>query len=210
MNVSKLLTPVTRLVACALIAGAVPQAFAEVKVDVDKPKFDDLQSPQFAGNTTSKKNFRPKDWLEVEVKFSVTDSNSKAKFADRVSVHWYVAVKNPEGGKGGWLIEKKITHVNVPLGEDIYSSVYLSPSAVLRLSGRTSASKGVVDFVGGEIEVNGKRTIFVSKGSDRDPFWNKYAGSLSRTDKVPLFNKNETPFKALWYDRYAEIEQIRR
>jgi hypothetical protein len=209
MNASKFLSPVTRLAVCALIAGAVPQAFAEVKVEVGKPKFDDLQSPQFAGNTTSKKNFKPKDWLEVEVKFSVTDSNSKAKFADRVSVHWYVAVKNPEG-KGGWLIEKQITHVNVPLGEDIYSSVYLSPSAVLRLSGRKSASKGVVEFVGGEIEVNGKRINFVSKGSDKDPFWNKLAGSLSRTDKVPLFNKNETPFKALWYDRYAEIEQLRR
>jgi hypothetical protein len=47
----------------------------------------------------------------------------------------------------------------------------------------------------------------VNKGSDKKPFWTLASDNLSRTDKVPLLNKNETPFKFLWYDRYAEIEE---
>ena len=33
------------------------------------------------------------------------------------------------------------------------------------------------------------------------------APSLSRTEKFPLLDKNQTPFRALWWDRYAEIQE---
>ena len=29
---------------------------------------------------------------------------------------------------------------------------------------------------------------------------------MQRTNKYPLLDKNETPFKFLWWDRYLEIE----
>ena len=42
----------------------------------------------------------------------------------------------------------------------------------------------------------------------KEGWWN--AGSLSdQSSKFPLLNKHETPFKMLWWDRYAEIEEKR-
>ena len=122
---------------------------------------------------------------------------------------WYVAAKNPDG-KGYVLLEKEINHVNVPVGEDIFSSVYLSPTAVKRISGSDRAGKSILSHVGGEILINGsqpekKSGYFTSK--DKPGWW--VSGKLSRYDKIPLRNKNETPFKFLWWDRYAEIEERR-
>ena len=179
------------------------------KVTVDKPQFDSLTSPEVGGNT-GRKSFKPKDWLEAEVKFRVEmPSDYTEKFVDSVTVKWYVAAENP-AGKGTILLEKIIQHVNVPVGEDIYSSVYLSPSAIMRLSGGDRASKGVVKSVGGEILVNGSAAVkksgyFSSKG--KPGWWESEA--LSRYDKVPLLNKNQTPFKLLWWDRYAELKSDR-
>jgi len=35
-------------------------------------------------------------------------------------------------------------------------------------------------------------------------WWDK----LTPYKKIPLLNKNETPFKFFWWDRYAEIEEL--
>lgn len=181
------------------------------KVDASDPKFESIESPSLGGNTGVKK-WKAKDWLEAEVKFKVQmPKNYKEKFVNSVTVKWYVAIENPSG-KGFMLMEKEIEYVNVPVDEDVYSSVYLSPSAIMRISGSDSASKRVVSHVGGEILVNGtslqsnKDRYFTSKG--KIGWWT--SGSLSRYDSIPLLNKNETPFKFLWWDRYAEIKPERR
>jgi len=128
-------------------------------------------------------------------------------------VKWFVAAQNPDG-KGFVLLEKEITHVNVPVGEEVFTSVYLSPASIMRLSGSDRASKSVIKSVGGEILVNGQPSVNKSgkKGvafsSTGQPGWWTAAG-MSRNDSIPLRDKDETPFKALWYDRYAEIEQKR-
>jgi len=178
------------------------------KVKLESPKFDNLPSPEFS--TGKNKNFKPKDWLEVEVKFSVEMPRSyKQKFIDKVTVKWYVAIDDPAGSRKPVFLEKEVTHINVPVGESVYSSVYLSPAAIKRISGRDRAAKGIVKSVGGEILVNGQAAhegsgIFSDKGK---PGWWR---QLSRYDKIQLLNKNQTPFKFLWWDRYAEIEERRR
>ena len=55
----------------AVIAFA-PTATAQTvkKIEASDPTFEDLQSPSVAGNT-GKKSWKPKDWLEVEVKVKV-------------------------------------------------------------------------------------------------------------------------------------------
>ena len=50
--------------------------------------------------------------------------------------------------------------------------------------------------------------ILVVTSKDKPGWW--VSGKLSRYDKIPLRNKNETPFKFLWWDRYLEIESERR
>ncbi|MFC4992789.1 Amuc_1102 family pilus-like protein [Rubritalea tangerina] len=179
--------------------------------EASDPKFDTLQSPVVGGNT-ERKSWKPKDWLEAEVKFKVEMPKTyRQSFVDSVTVKWYVAVK-PEGSRDVYILEKEVEHVNVPVGEDVYSSVYLSPSAIKRISGSDRASKGVIEAIGGEVIVNGttresnKKRYFAY--GEKVGWWTKT--KASRLDRVPLLNKNETPFKFLWWDRYAEIKPERR
>lgn len=197
----------------ALVLGALSTAsplMAQAgKVKLDDPKFDNLPSPEFSG--VGNKKFKPKDWLEVEVKFKIDMPRGyEQKFVDRVTVKWYVAIADPAGGKKTVYLEKEINHVNVPVGEDVYSSVYLSPAAIKRISGRDRAGKSVVKSVGGEILINGQAAVNKGGGffssTGKPGWWTK----ISRYDRIPLLNKNDTPFKFLWWDRYAEIEPVRR
>lgn len=208
MNYSKT-TYLLRVLAVTVLSLGNMAMAQQYGIQVDKPKFDDLPSPEVGGNT-GKKNFKPKDWLEVEVKFKVLAARGvKDKFVDRVSVKWYVAAKVSEGSSTkARVLEKEVNFVNVPIGEDVYASIYLSPSAVRRISGSDSAGKSVVEGVGGEIRVNGSEMpkgsgFFSTLPRSKGKWWD----NMSRYNKIPLRNKNETPFKFLWWDRYAEIEE---
>jgi len=195
--------------ATALIAGlSVGTALGQAaKVVGEKPAFDDLQSPEFAGG--KQKSFKPKDWLEIEAKLRISLApEPKSKTCDKLTVKWYIAVKNPD--KGGFLLlTKDVEHVNVPLDEDVHCSVYLSPASIRRLTGADGGGKNAVEFVGYEVLINGKvEAAGTNKGSDgtggRTPAWWTSA-SLSKSDTVPLLNKAETPFANSWWDRYAEV-----
>lgn len=199
----------------ALVFGAValaPLAHAQAyKADVKKPAFDALPSPDI--KTNKDKGFKPKDWLEMEVEFELdAKPATKDGFADRVTVQWYAAVKKREGG-GYWLLNKNVEHVNVKIGEKLFSSVYISPNTYERLTGSEKVSKGDIKAVGGAILINGVRVGLFSTEAIRNggtPWWEAASDALARTDKFPMLNKNETPFKILWYDRYAELaEEIR-
>jgi len=198
------------LSASAIIAGlSIGSAHGQAaKVAADKPAFDDLQSPEFSGG--KQKSFKPKDWLEIEVKLKVSLApEPKSKTCDRILVKWYVAVKNPDKPRTMLLLTKDVEHVNIPLDEDIYCSVYLSPASLKRLTGSDRAGKSVVEAVGYEVLVNGEKVA-----SDTTKFkvgwWNAASDKISRSDAVPLLNKSETPFRDMWWDRYAEVSEQRR
>ena len=181
----------------------------QYKLDIDKPEFDDLLSPTIDGRTTAKK-FTPKEWLEVEVKIKIESKNRDEDFADRITVKWYIAAKVTENNTTKVrLLEKEINYVNVPIGEEVYVSVYLSPTAVRRISGDDNAAKTIIEEVGGEITVNGVPPVkssgfFTTMSKKKGKWWNV----LTPYKKIPLLNKNETPFKFFWWDRYAEIEEL--
>ena len=173
------------------------------KVEGSAPEFDDLPSPEFSGG--KQKNFKPKDWLEIEAGMKLQMSPApKSKTAERVMVKWYVAVEHPDKRNAYLLLTEDITYVNVPLDEEVFSSVYISPASVKRLTGDDRAGKKIVYAVGYEILVNGvKLAEMSSKG--KPGWWNSGSGNISRSDTVPLLAKNETPFVNHWWDRYAEI-----
>lgn len=181
-----------------------PLASAASKVEGDKPTFDDLQSPniQLADN----KRFVPNEWLEVEAKLKVQLSpEPKSKTAPEVVVKWYVAVKNPEKPGTFLLLTKTITHINVPLNEDIYTSIYLSPGSIRLLTGSPRGGKNAVEFVGYEVLVDGDVKVHkTNKGVDK--WWESKSPKISSSDSVPLLAKNETPFSIFWWDRYAELK----
>lgn len=173
------------------------------KVEPGKPVFDDLQSPEFSGG--KQKGFKPKDWLEIEASIKVQMSPAPpSQTAERILVKWYVAVEHPEKKGAYLLLTKDITYVNVPLNEETFTSVYLSPSSVKRLTGSDRGGKKAVFLVGYEVLVNGEK---VAEESDKEKpgWWNKASDKISRSDTVPLLDKSETAFANMWWDRYAEI-----
>ncbi|MCF7733517.1 MAG: hypothetical protein K9N23_17645 [Akkermansiaceae bacterium] len=199
--------PINKTVLLAIAVALIPlfpiMASAAVKVEAGKPKFDDLQSPQFGG--TKNKSFSPKNWLEVETEIQVMMAPSpKTKTCDRLTIKWYVAVDNPDK-RGTYLkFTKEIEHVNIPLEDKIYCSVYLSPASIRRLTGSDRAGKGSVKAVGYEITVDG--AVVASDSSMGGKWWSdpKVAAKFADSDAVPLLSKAETPFAAMWWDRYAE------
>lgn len=193
------------LAAAALCAApASVSAQGQARATIDSPSFDNLPSPDISAGKN--KNFKPKDWLEVEAKVNIELSPKPENgFVDQVTVKWYVAVQNPEG-KGFFLLTKDVNHINIPVEEDVYCSVYLSPTTIKRLTGSDRAGKGAVDRVGLEILRNGVE-IGEASSKGAEGWWN--AASLSRSDKFPLLDKNQTPFKIFWWDRYAEIQEER-
>ena len=178
------------------------------KVLGDKPTFDDIPSPEFGG--VKNKAFKPKDWLEIETKLTISLSPEPAtKTCDKITVKWYIAVKNAEKPGTFLLFTKDIDYVNVPVSEEVYCSVYLSPSSIKRLTGFDRAGKSAVEYVGYEVLINGEKVAQeTSKG--KPGWWNAASDKISRSDKVPLLNKTETPFASMWWDRYAEVSVERR
>ena len=178
------------------------------KVLGEKPVFDDLPSPQFSGG--KEKSFKPKDWLEIETKLKVSLSpEPPSKTCEKLTVKWYIAVKNPDKAGTMLLLTKTVEHVNVPLEEDIYCSVYLSPGSLKHLTGSDKGGKTAVEYVGYEVLVNGEKKVEESN-KGKAGWWNAASDKISRSESVPLLNKNETPFSNMWWDRYAEIGVERR
>ncbi|MEO5713844.1 MAG: Amuc_1102 family pilus-like protein [Luteolibacter sp.] len=179
------------------------------KVVGEKPAFDDLPSPEFSGG--KQKSFKPKDWLEIEAKLKISLApEPPSKTCEKVTVKWYVAVKNPDKPGTFLLLTKEVNHVNVPLDDDqIFFSIYLSPASVKRLTGSDKGGKQAVEFVGYEVLVNGeKKAEETNKG--KPGWWNAASDKISRSESVPLLTKAETPFANMWWDRYAEVSAERR
>lgn len=176
------------------------------KVLGEKPLFDDLPSPEFSGG--KQKSFKPKDWLEIEASIKVSLSpEPKSKTCEKLTVKWYIAVKNPEKAGSMLLLTKDIEYVNIPLDEPIFCSVYLSPASIKSLTGSDKGGKGAVEYVGYEVLVNGEKKVEeTSKG--KAGWWT--SPSLSRSDSPPLLSKMDTPFSNMWWDRYAEVAAERR
>jgi hypothetical protein len=176
----------------------------QAKVEVAKPEFDEIQSPELPAGKN--KNFKPKKWLEAEAKIKVQLSpEPKSKTADEITVKWFIAVKNPDK-PGFLLLTKTVNHVNIPLNEDVYSSVYLSPASLKRLSGTDDGGKGSVEYVGFEVLVNGEvKAAETTKG--KIGWWKTANDKISASDTVPLLDKKQTPFANHWWDRYAEVKR---
>jgi hypothetical protein len=194
-------------VAAAAFAGLATPAHAQGKAEVSNLTFDDIPSPEFQG--VKNKSFKPKDWLEIEASMKIPATNAdqkRAGYLNQVTVKWYIAVKNPDG-KGVIKLTKTINHINVAVDEEVYSSVYLSPANIKRLTGRDKAGKSALEAAGLEVLVDGVK-VGEAAVKQKEGWWN--AGSLSdQSDKFPLLNKDETPFAAAWWDRYAEIQKER-
>lgn len=192
--------------ACAslILATTMADAQTAARAKAEKPVFEEIQSPQIATQTRQKR-FTPRDWLEIEGSITIdARPEPPSGMLDRLIVKWYVAIKNPDKRGEFLLLTREVTHVNVPINEEIFSSVYLSPSSIRRISGNYRNAKGSVEYVGYEVMFNGEVIQTASIGPDQ--WWTKASDRIAANDSVPLMTKPETPFAAMWWDRYAEVE----
>lgn len=180
-------------------------AFGAVKVDVtEKPKLEDVMSPEFGG--VRSKAFRAKNWLEIEVKIKIQmKPEPKTKTCDKVTLKWYVAVENPEKSSTMLKLTKEIEYVNVPVGDDVFCNVYLSPASIKHLTGFDRSGKSAIKYAAFEVLIDGK---VVAEATDKGPpkWWSIQSDHIADSTTVPLLNKMETPFAAVWWDRYPEIK----
>jgi hypothetical protein len=205
------MTPSIRKSASYAAAAAIFSLFSAVataatKVDADKPKFDDLPSPSFGG--VKGEGWSPKDWLKVEARIKVAMApEPKTKTCDALTVKWYVAVDNPEKAGTYLKLVKEIQHVNIPLTQDVYVCVFLSPASIRRLTGSDKAGKSSVKFVGFEVLADGAVVASETSGGQKG-WWSVPSEKISESSTVPLLSKAETPFAACWWDRYAEEKSL--
>lgn len=172
------------------------------KFTLGRLKFEDLPSPQ--ADIGFAKRFKQKDWLEIEVPIKTNRIASPPvdQYLDQFKVHWYVVVKGQDNK--GYMMEKTVTHVNLPMDEEVFVSIYLSPNTMRRITGKEGASKADIEAIGGEVEFSGELVGFFAHGA-KDGWWRQPLKNIERTNKFPLLTKQETPFAPFWYDRYAEI-----
>lgn len=203
----KLLTRYSVSIAASAVIAvlSIGSAFGQAsKVVGEKPTFDNLPSPEFTGG--KQKGFKPRDWLEIETNLKVSLAPAPpSKTCDKLSIKWYVAVKNPDKPGTFLLLTKQIDYVNIPLDESgVYFSIYLAPSSLRRITGSDRGGKNAIEFVGYEVLINGeKKAEETNKG--KVGWWNAASDKISRSDSIPLLTKAETPFANMWWDRYAEI-----
>jgi len=181
---------------------------AQFKVSSDKPEVVEILEPD-TGSDLANKSFRQKDWAEFELKFKIESKDKNKEFADRVVVQWRVAYEDPNQKGKFLLLEREVVHVNVPIGEDVYTSVYLSPNTIKKITGGEDVSSADYPQVGGVISVEGQQPVDSKKGffssKNQKVWWN----NIQSNNKIQLLKKSETPFQNLWYSRYAELEEDR-
>ena len=172
----------------------------KIEVDFDRPNFQTLLSPKPDGNFFSKR-FRPLEWLEVEFPFKVKSvAKLRGHYLSSLTFRYYVIVEDFVSREYR-LLTKEVKHINIPIGDEIYSSFYLSPAS-LRGLGSKNANRDVLKGIGVEAYFQGN---LIGKWSQPKGDWWKDE-DLKQGKNHFLRNKSQTPFKFLWWDRYAEIK----
>lgn len=212
-NITKFATSFFIMALTAASLSAQEEVAFKAKVDIGKPTFENHETPTLA--TMKGRRSKPKDWMEVAVEFQVEKILPAVKddTLPELLVKWFVVAEDPNRPGKYILLTKEVKHVNIPVGENLLTSCYISPSGVRRLNnGRENVSKNMIYGVGGEFMVSGERVgYFTSKSKtvkvdgEKKPFW--YSPDLSESNSVKIYQKNETPFEWIAYDAYAELDK---
>ncbi len=187
------------LVLTALASDAAAQNWTPGSGKIEKIAVEIQQTPQYQpGNVKDKKIPRPRDWVEVEIEFELSDKIQKEDFVPSVMLRYYIAMK---GESQSYMMTGDVTHVNVPTGESIFSIVYLPPAVIDLAKGRDSGvSTSDILAVGVAVFVNG---VEIARGAQGQALgWWLTPGSL--VSQAGILGKSKTPFSMLWIDRHAD------
>ena len=185
-------------------------------VDIKDIKVAVQKTPDIAmKGTTTDKRWKPKDWLEIEPEFRMPRSatDKKAEVVPEVTFKYYVYLNSATGVKeNARILTAEVVHTNVPLEEWSHSVVYISPSTILRVTGKPEGNASLVAAYAVEISKAGKVVGFFSKlggssmTSPTAPNAKWWELPKAPPQEPGLLSKNQTPFAPLWGDFHADVK----
>lgn len=192
--------------AAPAIAQAPTPPKKEILVDVDKVSVEIQKTPQFSVANVKDKRFTPKDWLEIEVdcqaKMSKEEKNKDMKAYGEVTFKYYVYLSGNPDAKKNRVLTGEIAHVNVPIGEKIHSVMYVSPSAILKITeGKGPVAPTMVKAWGVQVFLNGEEVGRRTSESNKE--W--WTNASLPPQEAALLDKSRTPFAPLWADYHLEV-----
>jgi hypothetical protein len=190
------------LAAISPIFAQAPEKMEEELVKFKKGEIASQNTPQFSLGNVKEKNFKPKEWLEIEFELEAKQSKSvkdKKHFHDEVSMKYYVFLESTDAARRKTLTAD-INYVNMPLDENTHTVVYLSPTTLTNLTGSKIVDKGMIKLWGVEAYIGGKLVGFSS--SNKMAWWKNE--KAPPTELGRLQGRATTPFAPLWADYYVE------
>lgn len=196
----------------AICPGVVQaQQATEKLVELANPTIQAQQTPDFEAKGVKPKRWKAKEWLEFEVPFVASapkTARSEFRSFDELSFKFYLLLETGDKAKTK-VLTADVSYVNVPVGESVAAVVYLSPSAIVNLTGKTRVEPGAAKMWGVEVMHDGKLVGFISSGGKAP---GTPAAEWWKSDKAPpqtpgvLKNKTQTPFAPLWGDYHCEVK----
>jgi hypothetical protein len=156
----------------------------DVKIEKISPSV--VKTPQFQLQGGPIKRSKDLDWLEVEVEFAtVPEVMEELSFIYKIQIN-------------GKLLVGTVDHVDIPKGRDHYSVAYISPRVLDKVMGGKNLTSAAVQGIWVDATKQGQVISTLSSVKTAVP------NLPQETGKV--WNKAQTPFAPLWYDRYEALK----
>lgn len=150
-----------------------------------------ISAPQFV--YTGAQQYRTDQnerWLEVEVEFI-----SAVAFTDELTLKYFILIN-------GTVLPGEVTHANILARRDNRSVMYVPPAVLAHLLSNRPVTPASVQNIAVQIVQGGgvKDELSLVRGP---PQWYTTIPALNGL----VLNKNETPFAAIYWDRYVQIKK---
>jgi hypothetical protein len=149
-----------------------------------------ITNPQFTYTGAEAYQSGQRDrWLEVEVEFAAAPEAT-----DELTFKYFILLN-------GKLLTGEVTHTNILAGRENRSVMYVSPKTLARFMNNRPVTINSVENIAVQIVQQGvvKGELGLVRAAAQ---WYTTIPALAGF----VLNKNETPFAALYWDRYEEIK----
>ena len=191
------------LVILASVALVMPELQAQtptVKVDIKQPKINSIQTPQFNAGNVPDKNWRPKDWLEIDMEFDIKltqAAGGRSGSLASMTVHYFLGLNGTTSDGRFQVLKGSFEYVNIPAAERCHALAFVSPASLRRVLMKDGFTAGSdLKAWGVEVVVDGQRVA--GESSTGKPWWEDTAKLAINENE--LLAKKDTPFAILWGD----------
>lgn len=151
-----------------------------------------VKTPEFTYSGGDQRRSTPGQWLVVEAEFA-----ARPEITAELTFKYYILF-------AGTLLTGEVTHVNVPAGNSLFSSMYVSPRSMARLLKGGNLTSNAIENIAVVITKPGVAqplAEYVLRPNPKGQWW-----TTLQAVSGYVVNKNETPFSPLYWDRYEAIK----